>query len=132
MTLRETDPLAFADAMLEGHLREYAAMADVPGPVIFDRGLPDVVGFLDVSDLPVSAMIDAACREVRYAGPVLRAQAWQEIYRQDCERIQDWSGAVASDEAVTAAWLRYGYDVTTLPLAPVEDRLAFIRAMLRL
>ncbi len=130
MALREIDPLGFADAMLEAHLREYAAMEGVRGPIIFDRGLPDVVGFLDVSGLPVSATIDAACRRVRYVGPVLRAPAWQDIYRQDSERIQDWAGAVASDAAVTAAWGRYGYEVTALPLARVETRLAILRAKL--
>ena len=126
MVLRETDPLGFADAMLEAHLGEFEAMRGVSGPVLFDRGLPDVVGFLEVSGLPVSAAIDAACRDVRYLGPVFRAPAWQDIYRQDAERIQDWQEAVASDAAVTAAWQRYGYAVADLPLAPVAERLGFV------
>jgi predicted ATPase len=130
MELRETDPLGFADAMLDAHLREFSATRDTDRPVIFDRGLPDVVGFLDVSGLAVSAQIDAACRTVRYEGPILRAPAWQEIYRPDRERIQDWAGAVASDEAVTAAWRRYGYEVFDLPFGPVADRLAFLAAAL--
>ena len=132
MALRANDPLGFAEAMLEAHLREYAAMDARAGPAVFDRGLPDVVGFLDVSGLPVSATIERACREVRYRGPVLRAPAWQEIYRQDDERIQDWDHAVASDQAVTAAWRRYGYDVIDLPLAPVTQRLAFLRSAMGL
>jgi predicted ATPase len=130
MALREADPLGFADAMLEAHLRELAAERDPSRPVVFDRGLPDVVGFLDVSGLSVSARIDAACRSVRYSGPILRAPAWQDIYRPDSERIQDWAGAVASDEAVTAAWRRYDYTVLDLPFAPVTDRLAFLVASL--
>ncbi len=128
MALRDSDPLGFADAMIEAHLREYAVAADRPGPVVFDRGLPDVAGFLDVSGYPVSAEIDRVCRTVRYDGPVFRAPAWADIYRQDAERIQDWGQAVASDEAVTAAYRRYGYDVIELPFAPIERRLAFLRA----
>lgn len=126
MALRESDPLGFADAMLDAHLREFEAMRGHPGPVVFDRGLPDVVGFLDVSGLPVSTQIDAACRSVRYDGPIFRAPAWQAIYRQDAERIQDWDGAIASDRAVTAAWRRYGYTIIDLPLASVEARLAAV------
>jgi predicted ATPase len=38
---------------------------------------------------------------------------------------------VASDAAVTAAWQRYGYDVTDLPLAGVDERLAFVRRLLQ-
>jgi predicted ATPase len=128
MDLRESDPLAFAEAMLEAHVREYDAMAGLAAPVVFDRGVCDVVGFLDVSGLPVSAAIDRTCRQLRYAGPVLRAPAWQDIYAQDAERIQTWDEAAASDAAVTAAWRRYGYDVVDLPLAPVSERLALLRA----
>jgi predicted ATPase len=97
---------------------------------VFDRGFPDVVGFLDVSGLPVPREVDQACRTLRYYGPILRAPAWAAIYRQDPERIQDLQQAVASDDAVTAAWRRYGYDVEDLPLAPVEQRLALLRSRL--
>ncbi|MEY4953114.1 MAG: hypothetical protein RL299_1538 [Pseudomonadota bacterium] len=127
MALREDDPLGFAEAMLEAHALEFERHANGPGPVVFDRGFPDVVGFLDVSGLAVSKSIDKACRELRYQGPILRAPAWAAIYIQDAERIQNWEQAVVSDEAVTAAWKRYGYAVTELPLAGVEARLEFLR-----
>lgn len=130
MDLRASDPLGFAQAMAEAHAREFERHADAPGVVLFDRGFPDVVGFLDVSGLRVPDAVDRACRTLRYAGPVLRAPAWAEIYVQDAERIQDWEQAVASDQAVTAAWRRYGYDVIDLPLAGVEERLAFLRKAL--
>ena len=126
MAQRTADPLGFAEAMLEAHIREFAAATIKPGPVLFDRGFPDVVGFLDVSGLPVSKSVDAACRQIRYTGPILRAPAWAAIYQQDAERIQDWEQAVASDEAVTAAWRRYGYTVGDLPLIGVEERLAWL------
>ena len=126
MVLREGDPSGFAEAMLEAHARELEAAAAKSGPVLFDRGFPDVAGFLDVSGLPVPKSVDAACRRFRYHGPVFRAPAWAAIYRQDHERIQSWDQAVASDQAVTAAWRRYGYAVVDLPLVGVAERLAFI------
>jgi predicted ATPase len=130
MALRANDPLGFAEAMAEAHVREFELHGDGPGPVLFDRGIPDVVGFLDVSGLPVSPTIDRLCHALRYQGPILRAPAWAAIYVQDAERIQDWEQAVASDEAVTAAWRRYGYKVTDLPFAPVETRLQLLRERL--
>lgn len=126
MELRKTDPQGFAEAMLAGHHAEFEALHDHPGTVLFDRGFPDVVGFLEVSGLPVPASVDRACRELRYTGPVFCAPAWAAIYTQDPERIQDWQGAVASDEAVTAAWKRYGYAPIELPLVPVGERLRFL------
>lgn len=131
MELRASDPIGFAEAMAEAHLREYRLHGHGNGVVLFDRGFPDVVGFLDVSGLTVPRAVDAACRRLRYQGPILRAPAWAAIYVQDPERIQDWAQAVASDEAVTAAWRRYGYAVTDLPLAPVAERLDFLKARLQ-
>jgi predicted ATPase len=131
MELRERDPLGFADAMLAAHLAELQAAAGHK-LVVFDRGLPDVAGFLVVSGLPVSDEIDRACRSVRYDGPIVRAPAWQEIYRQDDERIQTWDEAAASDAAVTEAWRRYGYEVLDLPFAPVAERLEFLRRAMEL
>lgn len=130
MALRATDPLGFAEAMAQAHAYEFELHADGPGPVIFDRGLPDVAGFLDVLGLSAPKAVDAACRTLRYAGPVLRAPVWADIYAQDAERIQTLDEAVASDQAVTAAWKRYGYAVTVLPLAGVAERLAFLEAQL--
>ena len=130
MELRAADPLGFAEAMAEAHAREFEHHGSGDGPVLFDRGLPDVVGFLDVSGLPVPEAVDLACRTMRYLGPILRAPAWAAIYAQDAERIQDWAQALASDEAVTAAWKRYGYEVTDLPLGPINQRLDFLRSLL--
>lgn len=126
MALRRSDPRGFAEAMIEAHAREYELHAKAPGPVVFDRGFPDVAGFLDVSGLSVPKAVDRACRLLRYSGPILRAPAWAEIYVQDAERIQTLEEAIASDLAVTAAWKRYGYDVTELPLSGVAERLEFL------
>lgn len=126
MALRANNPMAFADAMLTAHRREFDRFADYDGLVVFDRGFPDVAGFLDVAGLAVPRAIDEVCRKVRYDGLILRAPAWEEIYRSDSERIQDFAEAVESDAAVTSAWRRYGYAIEDLPLAPVVDRLAFL------
>lgn len=126
MGLRRDDPLGFAEAMLEAHRREWERHSETGIPVIFDRGFPDVVGFLEVSGLKVTPEIDRVCRTLRYSGPILRAPAWREIYCQDAQRIQSWEEAVASDEAVTAAWRRYGYEVSDLPFATITERLRFL------
>jgi len=132
MELRAGDPLGFADAMAAAHLEEYADRAGQTATILFDRGLPDVAGFLEVSGLPVSDQLDHACRTVRYHGPVFRAPVWPEIYRSDAERIQTLDEAAASDEAVSSAWRRYGYSLIDLPTAPVGERVDFVRRHLGL
>lgn len=126
MALREDDPSGFARAMFDAELAAWRAAEGRSGPIVFDRGFPDIVGFLRLEGLPVPEDIDRACRELRYDGPVFRAPPWQAIYRPDEERIQDWDAAMASDAAVTAAWCDYGYEPVDLPLAGLEDRVDFV------
>lgn len=132
MELRERNPFGFAEAMLLHELAAFENSSQHPTPVLFDRGFPDIAGFLQLEGLPVPAELDRICRDLRYEGPVFRAPPWREIYTQDAERIQDWEAAVASDAAVIAAWRHYGYDLLDLPHTTVEQRLKFITRQLNL
>lgn len=128
MALRRDDPQGFARAMFDAELAAYRRAEEGGSPIVYDRGFPDIVGFLRLEGLPVPAPIDEACRNLRYDGPVFRAPPWRAIYRRDDERIQDWDDACASDAAVCAAWRDYGYAPVDLPRAGVADRVAFVLA----
>jgi len=126
MELREYDPAGFARAMFDAESASYHRADDARGPVIYDRGFPDIVGFLRLEGLAVPDDMDAACRELRYDGPIFHALPWREIYRQDDERIQEWSEALASDRAILEAWRSYGYGLVELPNVAVERRAVFV------
>ena len=55
-----SDRLAFAELMLSWDIRSYRAALSLSGPVIFDRGVPDVLGYLRLSYLPVPSHVDRA------------------------------------------------------------------------
>lgn len=126
MELRANDPQGFAMAMLEAQRDSWEKFSNVDGPVLFDRGFADIVGFLQVEGLEVPAPIDRVCREYRYRGPIFHARPWRAIYRQDAERIQTWDEAVASDAAVAAAWRHYGYTLIPLPETSPQQRAQFV------
>jgi predicted ATPase len=130
MELRASGPRKFAEAMLERELTAFHESASLGGPVLFDRGFPDIAGFHELSGLDVPQELDRICRTFRYEGPIFRAPPWRTIYAPDPERIQNWEEALASDAAVSTAWRNYGYELIDLPLAPVEERLEFIRRLL--
>ncbi|MFC7305197.1 AAA family ATPase [Streptomyces monticola] len=126
-----TDRESFAELMLERELRSHREAADLgPGPVIFDRGVPDLVGYLRLEGLPLPAHMDAAARELRYHRRVFIAPPWPEIYAQDAERKQTFEVAVATYEAMAEVYPRYGYELVPLPLVPVAERVAFVRSCL--
>lgn len=123
---RDLGPEAFAEAVLAWELRSYEWASSQPGVVLFDRGLPDVAGSFVSLGLAVPAHVEAAIASCRYRSPVLVAPPWREIYVNDTERTQSWEVAVATYEVMVAAYERYGYAVVPLPLAPVEERVAFV------
>ena len=130
MELRAKDPLGFADAMLEAQIKAWEEASLSPGPVIFDRGFADIVGFLRIEGLAVAERFDAACRRYCFDGPIFRAAAWREIYRCDDQRIQSWEEAFASDALASKVWREYGYDLIELPQATIAARADFVTNLL--
>ncbi|MDC0887095.1 AAA family ATPase [Altererythrobacter sp.] len=125
MELRDQDPAGFALAMLKSDMGVFRHAS--PGDMlIFDRGFADIAAFLRIQGLPVLPEVAEACQNLRFDMPVFRAPAWKEIYVQDDERIQTWEGAIASDQQCLKAWRDYGYEPLDLPLASVEERVAFV------
>jgi predicted ATPase len=129
MEMRAESPADFAAAMLAAELQAWDAAS--AGASVYDRGFPDIVGFLKLESLGVPDALDRVCCELRYNGPLFRAPPWREIYSPDDERIQSWEEAVASDAAVTGAWKHYGYEPIELPLASVTERVDFVRRHLQ-
>jgi predicted ATPase len=130
MALRAADPAAFADAMFAGEAARQSAAHARGGTTVFDRGVPDTVGFLTLEQLPVPTAIDQHCRSVRYSGPIFVTPSWPAIYAQDAERTQTWEEAVASARATSAAWQAYGYSLVEIPCCDVAARADFVLAHL--
>ena len=116
--------------MLDGELAAHAAALARGTSVVLDRGVPDVVGFLRVSGLPVPPAIDAAARRTRYAPRVFLAPFWAEIYRHDPERRQPAAVAARTEAIMRETYAGYSYTVVDLPRADVATRVAFVRAHL--
>ncbi len=124
------DRAAFAEAMLHRELRSWHEAARLPGPVLFDRGLPDVLGYLALCGLPIPPHARRAAERFRYRRTVFIAPPWPEIFTRDAERRQDPAEAEATHAAMVAAYTALGYALIPLPLAPVAARVAFVRAHL--
>lgn len=124
------DRALYAELMLIWELRAYRAAADLSGPVLFDRGLPDIVGYLTLEGLATPAHIRRAAGRYRYNSVVFIAPPWREIFHQDAERRQDFDTARRTCEAMRAAYTALGYQLVDLPCAPVSDRADFVRAQI--
>lgn len=121
------DRAAFADLMLAREFRSWHEAGALSGPVLFDRGLPDVIGYLRLCRLPVPGHALKAVNRFRYAPRVFVAPPWRGIFTGDAERRQDFAEAEATHVAMTEIYASLGYELVPLPLAPVPERVRFVR-----
>lgn len=124
------DRRLFAELMLGWEMRSWHAAQEAEGPVFFDRGIPDVIGYLSLYEGHVPAHVSRAARLYRYHPTVLLAPPWAEIFEQDEDRGQDFDEAVATAQAMEQAYAEAGYDLLPLPLAPVAERVDFVLDLL--
>lgn len=120
------DRAAFAELMLGWDIRSHREASGFPGPVMMDRGLPDVIGYLTLNGLPVPTHMREAARVFRYNPLVFIAPFWNEIFTRDEERRQDAAEAEATCAVMADLYSRLGYRLAHLPLASVEERVAFV------
>ncbi|WP_026793204.1 AAA family ATPase [Pleomorphomonas oryzae] len=120
------DRALYAELMLGWELRSHHEAEAMAGPVVMDRGLPDIVGYLRLIDLPVPAHIEAAARRFRYNRTVFLAPYWQAIFAQDAERKQDGKEAEATAQMMAETYAALGYEVIELPRTSIEARADFV------
>ena len=121
-----SDRRAFAELMLSWEMRSHRAGLSLRGPVIFDRGVPDVLGYLRLNNLPIASHVERAARMFRYNSRVFVAPPWPEIFARDAERKQSFEEAEATYEVMMSTYAALGYDLVPLPLQSVEERVQFI------
>lgn len=120
----------FAELMLSWELRSYGAAAEQEGTVFFDRGVPDVLGYLDLIGLPVPEHAKRAAELFRYHPTVFILPPWPEIFAQDAQRKQTLEEAEQTCAALTKAYAQAGYALAEVPRGTVAQRTDFILAHL--
>ena len=103
--------------------RMQAQLADSAqrGRCFFDRGLPDLIGYLSHGGRSAPEAWRAASRE--YAPMVFFAPPWREIYVNDTERPQTFEVAQELSAHIRQAYLDCGFRLIELVASPVTDRL---------
>ncbi|NUU66449.1 AAA family ATPase [Enterobacteriaceae bacterium BIT-l23] len=124
------DRLAFAMRMLERDIDGWKVHENATAPVLFDRGIPDSLGYLQLCGLDAPPRMTNAVRDCRYAPRVFFAPPWRDIYRQDDERRQSWDEAAATARVMLRLYRACGYQVVMVPPLTAAARARWLRARL--
>lgn len=122
------DPALFSEAMLVFDMRTYRMAEDIPGPVFFDRGVPELIGYRRLMGLPVPPHMMRAASQFRYNSLVFVAPFWPEIFANDRERKQTSEEARRTCETIMETYQELGFDLAMLPETSVEERVRFVLA----
>lgn len=116
-------PILFAELMLAMDMRSWHLAENSTSTVFYDRGIPDIAGYLALTGENVAEHFVNAINQYRYAATVVLLPPWKTIYQQDTERKQSWNEAVNTYDAMVATYEQYGYRLFELPPAPLSVRI---------
>jgi predicted ATPase len=123
--LYDRNPQMFVDLMLSRAIADFQRMRGAAGPVFFDRGIPDLIGYAELFEVDASAAANAAAVH-RYDDPVFVLPSWRGIYATDGDRRITFEEAAAFGDRVRNIYVELGYRVTDVPPGPVAARARFI------
>ncbi|WP_224483227.1 AAA family ATPase [Robertkochia aurantiaca] len=120
------DPLLFSKKLLEGRTMQYHEASRLQAdPVFFDRGIPDVVAYLDYIGDEYPDWFSEPCKVFRY-DTVFLLPPWEDIYRSDSERYENYEQASLIHDHLEKTYKRFGYNLLEVPKDSVSQRIEFI------
>ncbi|ASQ89810.1 hypothetical protein CHL67_01735 [Prosthecochloris sp. GSB1] len=121
--------LAFSKMAVEAMIRQHERSSVLDGVCFFDRGLPDVFGYLRNAGLDVPAGYRAALAACRYRTEVFVLPPWEEIFVQDSERPQTWDESVSLYRSLCEVYSELGFRLFEVPRGSVWCRARYLESV---
>jgi len=120
------DPLLFSKQLLLGRQTQFLEADNVDYALaFFDRGLPDVVAYLDYLQSSYPESFKEICKKHTY-DVIFVLKPWKAIYEQDNERYETFEQALVIHDFLINTYKEFGYTVIDTPFGTVEERIDFI------
>lgn len=127
-----SDPLAFNTKLLEGRVSQYNSAMDLQHPIVFyDRGIPDVLAYMNYFNQSYDNAFVNPCLNLRY-DEIIILPPWEEIYVQDNERLENFEQACALHQHLEHQYAELGYAPMILDTGTPEFRLRLLLDYLNL
>lgn len=121
-----SDPLKFNLGILRARIQQYnIAQNAFSEMVFFDRGIPDVLAYMDCFQQTYDTNFNKACENHRY-DKIFLMPPWKEIHVTDDERYESYEESLQIYNCLKNAYVQHAYDVTKVPKGTVNERVAFI------
>ncbi len=127
-----TEPLLFSELLLKGRLKQFhEAEQSHERNLFLDRGLPDVLAYMDYFDTAYPEEFVALCQNNRY-DKVFVLAPWKEIFVGDMVRYENFEQSEIIHEHLLNSYRNFDYDLINVPFDTIEKRTDFILEVLNL
>ncbi len=127
-----TQPLLFSELLLEGRKKQYLETANYPKSTVFlDRGLPDVLAYMDYFNSEYPESFVETCRNHPYDVVFILAP-WQEIFTSDSVRYETFEQAELIHNHLLNTYQKFNYNLLDVPFESIKKRADFILDVLNL
>ena len=119
-------PLLFSQLLLDGRENQfYQAEEKNKEIVFFDRGIPDVHGYMNYLGVNYPQNYIEKSMKLRYSY-VFMMPPWQKIYITDNERYESFEQSLAIHNHLKRTYLELDYKIVEVPTGTVQKRVNFI------
>lgn len=116
----------YSELMLSHSIRDYVKLLDTNDLYFFDRGIPDTYAYEALMNFDYDENLNFAANKYRYNKMVFILPPWEEIYKMDNERKQDFQLAKKTYKMIKETYESLNYDLIEVPCLPVRERADFI------
>ena len=120
------EPIWFSKQLLENRKKQYTEAENSDESIVFfDRGIPDIVAYLDYIDIDYGQEFVSVCKTHKY-DKIFILPPWKDIYSTDNERYESFDELLKIQKYLKKWYKKFDYDMIEVKKAPVKDRLEFI------
>ncbi len=117
-----TQPLLFSELLLKGREQQYKDAENSDSEFVFlDRGVPDVVAYMEYANEDYPDAFVKSCQDNVYDYVFILAP-WQEIYQSDAVRYESFEDAKIIHENLLKTYNKYDYHLQDVPFGSIETR----------
>ncbi|WP_224490100.1 AAA family ATPase [Robertkochia flava] len=121
-----TDPMLFSRKLMEGRVNQYLQSLQASKELVFfDRGIPDVLAYMDYIGDPYPKEFIKECEKHPY-DQVFLLPPWEDIYISDNERYENFDQARRIHDHLQRTYENFGYKLLEVPTGTPEIRRDYI------
>ena len=120
-----TDPMKFNKKILNARIDQFNFAHQSNKTIFFDRGIPDVLAYMDCFGQTYESTFTEACETMRY-DHVYLMPPWEEIHISDNERYESYEESLRIYDCLKNAYENFSYNVNIVPKGSIMERAKFI------